>query len=407
MKILIVHEVDYLNKVIFEFQIIPEIFSLLNHEVFIIDYPQGETTETYNIDFNLGCGIFENIHRVYNTASVTVMRPFCLRSSIFKRLSYFLRIGRLIDRVIRHKKIDLILLYSVPNNGWQTIRLSHKYKIPIVFRVIDISHQIVPGRIYKYPTLLIEKYVYKNSDLVLTLTPKLKDYVIKSGADPRNVKVQLPGVDTKKFRPQLKNFDLAQRWNLNEGSKIVLFMGTLYRFSTLDWLAQRWNLILKDIPEAKMLIVGNGALFNKLKDIIHKNNMEESIILTDWQPYELLPDFINLSDICINLFGINSITRDIIPTKLFQYLSCAKPVVAFPLPGTMEILRGEQDGIVYAKDNNDALNIIIDLLKNRTKIQRIGENGYRLVKERYDWEKIANDILVSVKPLIRNHISLR
>lgn len=406
MKILIVHEVDYFNKVVFEFQIIPEMFSLLNHEVFVIDYPQGETNETYNVDLNLGGEVFENIHRVYNASSVTVIRPFYLRLPVLKRLSYFLRIGRLIDRVIKYKKIDLILLYSVPNNGWQTIRLAHKYRIPVLFRAIDISHQIVPGRVYKYPTLLIEKYVYKNSDLILTLTPKLKDYVIKSGAGPRNVKIQLSGVDTKKFKPQLKNSDLAQRWNLNEGSKIVLFMGTLYRFSTLDWLAQKWNLVLKSIPEAKLLIVGNGALFNKIKDIIHKNNMEESIILTDWQSYELLPDFINLSDICINLFAINSITCDIIPTKLFQYLSCGKPVVAFPLPGTMDILRGEQDGIVYAKDDNDALNIIIDLLKNRTKIQRIGENGYRLVKERYDWEKIAKDILVSAKTLIGNYESL-
>ena len=38
MKILIVHEVNYLKKIIYEFQILPEILSMLGNEVTIIDY---------------------------------------------------------------------------------------------------------------------------------------------------------------------------------------------------------------------------------------------------------------------------------------------------------------------------------------------------------------------------------
>ncbi|MCP4349060.1 MAG: glycosyltransferase family 4 protein [Desulfobacterales bacterium] len=391
--ILVVHEVDYFNKVIFEFQIIPEIFSLLGHKVSIVDYPEGETTASCKNDFKLKGQVFEHVQRVYKSASVKILRPFCSKLFFSERLSYVSSFGSFLEKIIKNNNIDFILLYSAPNSGWQTAGLACKYNIPVIFRSIDVLHQIVPHRIYKYPTLLAEKYVCKNSDLILALTPKLKDYMIRLGADEKNIVIQLSGVDTEKFRPLQKNWNLAQKWGISKGDKIAMFMGTLYDFSSLDWLAENWNRILQVVPEAKLLIVGNGHLFMKLKHTVQKKNLEKNIILTDWQNYDLLPDFINLSDIGLNLFKINDITRDIIPTKLFQYLACAKPIVAFPLPGTLPILKNEQDGIVYADNSENALNIIIDLFKNHDKAEQIGKNGYHLMNAEYEWKKIAESML--------------
>lgn len=401
LNILFVHEVDYFRKVIFEFQIIPEIFSLLGHNVFVIDYPQGEAARTYKKDYILDAFIFENVHRVYNNASITVVRPCISRLPFWGRIFYFLKIGRLIEKIIRDKQIDLVFLFAAPNSGWQTIKMAHKYRVPVVFRLIDVAHQIVPNKIYKYPTLWFEKYVYRNSDLILTLTPKLKDYAVSLGADSRRILVQLGGVDLKRFKPAVKNLNLAKKWEIDGGDKVVLFMGTLYDFSNLDWLAKNWDQVKKVVPNAKLLIVGNGPLFSKIKNIIKEKNMEDAVIMTDWQPYDLLPDFINISDICINLFEINEITRYIIPTKLFQYQACARPIVSIPLPGMLDILKGEQDGVVYVKNKKDAISNIINLLLNEDNLHIIGKNGLELMREKYGWRKIAESIMSAVSPLIQ------
>ena len=397
MKILIIHEVDYFNKVIFEFQILAEILSSLGNKVVVIDYPQGKSSSCFKYDSSLKAWTANNIHRVYKNTSLTIMRPFYSKFPPLTRLSYVLNTGRMLKRIISSQKIDFILLYSVPHNGWQAVRLAHKYHIPIVFRSIDVLHKIVPNKIYQFPVRIFEKYVYRNSDLILALTPKLKGYIIQLGADPSRVKLQLAGVDINLFNPSAKNLNLAKKWGINQHDKVVLFAGTLYKFSTLDWLAEHWNLVLEKVPEAKLLILGEGSLLSKLKTIIKESDLEKSIILTGWQPYELLPDFINLADICINLFELNNITRKIIPTKLFQYLACAKPIIAFPLPGTIDILTGERDGIVYSKDNSDAIDLIVKMLKNKDRTRKIGQNGYSLVKEKYDWQKIGKDILEDIR----------
>ena len=397
MRILIVHEVDYSNKPVFEFQMLAEILSVLGHEVIVIDYPQGKLTIHFERHPILRAWVAHNVHRAYKDASLTIMRPFPSELPALTRLSYVLNIGKLLKEIIGSQEIDFILLYSVPHSGWQTIKLARNYNIPVVFRSIDALHQIVPNKIYQYLVKILEKYVYRNSDLILALTPKLMNYTIQLGANPSRVKLQLTGADTNLFKPLSKNLNLAEKWGFKQYDKIVLFAGTLYKFSNLDWLAEHWGQVLKEIPEAKLLILGKGPLFKKLKAIIKKNDLEKNIILTDWQPYELLPDFINLADICINIFQLNDITRDIIPSKLFQYLACAKPVIISPLPGTRDILIGGENGVVYAKDNFDALGLIIKVLKNKSEARKIGQNGYNLVKEKYNWQKITENILKEIK----------
>jgi len=395
MKILIIHEVDYFNKVVFEFQIISETLSSLGHEVMVIDYPETELSPDLDRKTSFGIQIVHHVHRIYKKASVTLMRPFYIKVSFLKRLSYILSFGYLLKKIIKSKKIDFILLYSAPHNGWQTIRLAHRYNIPVIFRSLDILHKIVPNKIFEIPTLFFERYVYRNSDLILALTPKLKDYVIKLGAQPSKVNLQPTGADTDLFKPLPRNLDLAKKWGIDQNDKIALFAGTLYDFSTLDWLAEHWHIVLREIPEAKLLILGQGPLFNKLKALIKKKNLERNIILTGWQPHQLLPDFIALSDICLNLFQLNDITREIIPSKLFQYLACAKPIILFPLPGTIDVLKGEREGVIYAKDNLDALNLIISILKDESKAKAIGKKGYNLVQQKYTWRKIVDDILMA------------
>src|SRR5215475_12562540 len=191
------------------------------------------------------------------------------------------------------------------------------------------------------------------------------------------------GVDTGMFSPGPKTE--------SEGP-IVLFMGTIYRFSGLDCVIRDWKKLLAVYPRAKLLIVGAG------EDQARLENMKaENVIFTGMQLYPRLPEFIRSSDVCINPFELNPITEKILPTKLFQYLGCGKPVVATKLPGTMPFLSGEEDGVVYTR-MEDTVDTLIQLLSDKDRRTNLGECGI-VAARRYDWTEIARQMAAWLKEL--------
>src|SRR2546421_12448300 len=85
MKLLVVHEVNYLEKIIYEYQILPEILSILGHEITIIDYDETWRSPGKEQILDLKTRIYSNTHRAYPGASVTVRRPGMIRLPLLAR----------------------------------------------------------------------------------------------------------------------------------------------------------------------------------------------------------------------------------------------------------------------------------------------------------------------------------
>ena len=390
MNILFVHEVDWLNKVVYEIHNLSEILSK-NHKVFAIDYEDKWRKDGF-FDFGtLRTREFKNISRSYNGADVTVRRPGMIKLPLLSRLSAFFTHYREIKKTIKEEEINVVVLYSAPTNGLQTLHTAKKYNIPVIFRSIDILHQLVEESFLKKPTYLLEKKVYKKVDKILALTPKLSEYVIKMGADKKKVELLLPGVDTKRFHPDVNNNELRSELGIADNDKVIVFIGTLADLTGMDLFLMEFPKILKELPNTKLIIVGGGPLLKKLKSISNNLNLNDNVIFTDFQPYEFMPRYINLADVCINPFLINDTTRDIIPTKILQYLACAKPVLATPLPGMKAILPNEDYGVVYSDIDEFAENTV-KILKDDKKMRAIGEKGLVYAKKNHDWNGIAQKL---------------
>lgn len=381
MNILIIHEIDMLRTVTFEYQTWCELLSLQGHNVYVIDYESLWDKHSNSKYQEL------RVAKAYPDSKATLIRPPFIKIPILSRVSAFFSHYKVIEKTIKEKKIDTIILYSVPTNGLQTIYLAKKYHIPVYFRSIDILHKLVHNPILSCVTKELEKYVYSHADLILTISPKLSDYVKKLGA--KNVRYLALGVDTNVFKPHPPDKDLREKWGIKETDKVIVFVGTLPTFSGLDNF-------LKVLPtiqaktNAKFMIVGDGIQRSKLERIIKKNNLD--VIITGYQPYADIPKFINLADICVNTFPILPMTNDIFPTKVIQYLACGKPVVSTKLAGIKALIKDGSDGVLYSTNFTDMAGNIIFLLENPTALKLIGNNGLRYVKQNHDYGNIIREL---------------
>lgn len=71
-----------------------------------------------------------------------------------------------------------------------------------------------------------------------------------------------------------------------------------------------------------------------------------------------------------------------LPQPLLEYLACHRPVVAAGVPGVAEVLRDEQEGLLYPPGDEAALaEAVLEMLRDASLAERLTEQGYRRVRE--------------------------
>ena len=398
MNILIVHEIDWIKKVPFEPHHLAEIFSTKQHQVFVIDCAEPNLSDILR---GLHTSTIKDYHRLYDDASITLIRLSSLLIKGLNRLTYFLSCKKTIKKILVENSIDLIFLYGVATNGIQCIELSRELNIPIVFRALDVAHKLVRIPFLQNHTKKLEKSIFSSADLVLTTTPQLSNYAEEMGSNSDCIKYFPLGVNSRYFKPMKKNNELLQELGIQTNDRIILFMGTLYPFSGIDHILKNFHLLQNQIKQIKFVIIGGGPDFNRLKSLSNELQLNKNIIFTGFVEQKKIPEYIAITDICLSSFAINILTDSIIPTKILEYLACGKPVLSTPLKGTVELLPNENYGIVYSQ-LDDFISSIEKLLQNKAHLDKLGENGFSYVKKNHYWDSLADQLIKIFDNLIKN-----
>jgi len=397
VNILIIHEIDWINKVVFEPHHFAELLSKKGHNVFVIDC---QDTKNKNICSGIKTETISNYSRIYDDASITLIHPPSILIKGLNRLSHFFSCKKIIKQTIIENRIDIILLYGAVTNGIQTIQIGKELKIPVVYRVLDVSHGLVEIPIIKNLAKQYENKVLSNSTKVLATTPDLSRYAIEMGASKDVVESFHLGINTHDFRPLAKNTEFAESLGIFDNDNVIVFIGTIYPFAGLVELISNFDQIEEKNTNTKLLIVGGGPSYNELHKLVIKKKLESKVILTNFKPQKELPKYISLADICINPFQINYITNRILPTKILEYLACGKPVLSTPLAGTKELLPDEKYGILYST-SEDFAKTIHTLLLDKNRLKQLGRQACEYAQKNHDWEVLSDQLVDKFEMLIK------
>ena len=396
MNILVIHEVDWLKKITYEIHHLSELFSLEGHKVYAVDIPDpgnfsfDKITRT-NID---------NYNRVYEKSSVKILRTPIIPIKGLNRLSAYFTSYKFIKKILIDYKIDIAFVYSIVNNIKGTIRACNELNIPIIHRTFDVVHEIIVEKYMSNFVRKMEKESYPKLDLVIANTPFMKTWAEEMGA--KNVIVIPQGVDTDIMKNLPKDKELQKKYNINDNDKVVMYLGSILSHSGLDVIFNNMGKILKDIPEFRLLVVGDGPDLERLKQQSKRLEIYEKIIFTGFVPYKEVPRFCSLADLCINPFrmdGKYAFNDKLTPVKFFDFLSCGKPVLATPLQGTLYDFPKESNTIIY-----ESLDLftgkMIELLKNDS-LDEIGQRGREFVGKNFTWDSVTKKMLSEFDNMIK------
>ena len=186
---------------------------------------------------------------------------------------------------------------------------------------------------------------------------------------------------------------------LNWNNEIIIYEGGITRYRGLFQMSQAVEIIKKEKPSVKLLLVGRFAdkeFRREMEAYISSHNLDENIEFTGSVNHELIPQYIRLAK--VGLIILHPVPNNFIgtPIKQFEYMACGVPIVASDFPMLRKFVGGAEAGLLINPMNYEEIaQAVLRLLNQPETAKRMGENGLKAVTEKYNWgnmEKVLLDI---------------
>ncbi|MDO8717183.1 MAG: glycosyltransferase family 4 protein [Dehalococcoidales bacterium] len=394
MRLLITQETDWIKRNPLQQHHLAEMLSLRGHEIRVIDYELLWRTQGKRELFSRR-EIFADYHKIYENAKVTVIRPGIIKIPGLDYVSLIFTHHGEIARQINEFKPDVIIGFGILN-AWLSVKAAKKHSIPFVYHWLDVLHWLIPFKPFQPLGKFIEGRTLRQSDKVIAVSDKMKEFVTALGAKPERIEVVKPGISLKTFNPAISGEPVRKQYGINKDDTVLFFMGWLYNFSGLKEVAL--ELARTKRENIKFLIVGEGDALADLQRIQKEHHLQNIVILTGRRPYEEIPGFIAAADISVLPANpAEKVMHDGLPAKIYEYMAMGKPMISTKLLGVMREF-GEGNGVVYINRPEDMVSKAMELMSTG-QVQKLGIKARQFV-ESYSWDRITDQfeqILEEVK----------
>jgi colanic acid biosynthesis glycosyl transferase WcaI len=238
-------------------------------------------------------------------------------------------------------------------SGWWLARCK---RVPFVFEVRDLWPEslaavgVGDANSLLHRTLAgIAAFLYRHSDRIAVVTPAFEDYLVEHWRVPREkISVIENGVETSLFAPEPLTGDAETglRRELGvEGKFVVSYIGTMGMAHGLETIIAAALQLQDANPEIAFLIVGEGAEKDRILSLARERGLN-NLRFIDQQPRERIPAYIRASDVCLVLLKKAEVFKTVIPTKMLEFMSCARPVILGVDGQARNILEEARGGLV-------------------------------------------------------------
>lgn len=312
-----------------------------------------------------------------------------------KLLSFSIRVKKKIEQLYKYENIDVLH----HTNDYYFL-FPFKKVIPLVATVhhpYAAERKVIRsnGNIFDYLRYLrqrplyyhekMEKFSCEKADRIISVSKYTAHSIINQyNILPSKIKIIPNAVDINRFNPAIEGHEIRERLNI-QSEPTVLFVGRLDHNKGILYLIDAFLKIIMQIPDAKLVIVGEGPFKNSILSRVNKLNLRKSVTLVGRVDEEDLPKVYAASDLVVlpslmEGFGI----------VLLEAMASGRPCVATRVGGTEEaIIDGENGFFVPSADPYSLSRAIYTLLTNDNLAKDLGRAGRKRVEKNFTWDKIA------------------
>jgi glycosyltransferase involved in cell wall biosynthesis len=306
------------------------------------------------------------------------------------------------DVVYVHKMADLRVIQALVDSGRPLVRMVHDHDIycmrsykynyftreictraagpacvfPCLASVVKNSSGGFPLKWVSYAAKKREIALNQEFKRMVVVTEYMRDELLKNGFDPERIEIHAPV-------PRMGDPDLRSSFS---DRNLILYAGQIIRGKGVDVLLES---LAKVKSPFECIILGDGNHKSYCEELSRKLGLDDRVHFKGFIPQEELKGYYRECSVV----ALSSLWPEPIATIGLEVMRYALPVVGFDAGGIKDWLKDGVNGYLVPWMNRDVFAQRLDeLLQDKEKAKRLGENGFEFVSERYDFPTYIEDL---------------
>jgi phosphatidylinositol alpha-1,6-mannosyltransferase len=350
---------------------------ITSHEVFVLTSQQGDTS-AYDKHWLDAYGV-----RVIRDRSKILLPTW--------------RVIRAAKKIVRDNNIEIAVFGAAAPLALMSRALRKAGVQKIV--AITHGHEVWWARIFPFSVAI--KRIGNSVDFLTYLGEFTRQAISKALPPKRRgamVKIA-PGIDTAHFIPQPDSMQMRTKLGL-EKKKIIISVGRLVHRKGQDKLIESLPLILKSVPNAHVLLVGEGPYRTHLEKLVAEKSLQNHVTFAGRVMYDKLPSYLSAADLFVmpsrsRLFGLEVEGLGIV---YLEASACGIPVIAGNSGGAPDaVIEGVTGFSVDGTNTDEITRAVVEICSDAERASQMGAAGRNWVVDKWRWEiwsKEFNALLV-------------
>jgi glycosyltransferase involved in cell wall biosynthesis len=242
-----------------------------------------------------------------------------------------------------------------------------------------------------------KRFLYRNlerlasqwCDQMIFISQPLVQWALEEGIGNKKKMVRIySGIELDRFHPvsEDEKREIRRRWGIGEHDAVIGIVSKLWEGKGHSTLIDAFVGIKKAMGEAKLVIVGEGYLYESLRSQVDELGLSNAVLFTGFQ--EDVAGVLASFDVALLPSFFEGMGR-----VLLEAMAMEKPVVASRVGGIPDIVEDGVNGFLVTPGHvNELEQATLRLLRDKSLAKEMGIRGRKKITERYSVATMVRSI---------------
>lgn len=286
------------------------------------------------------------------------------------------------------KDFDVIHMHNF--RSYQNAVAHHyakKHGIPYILQARgSIPRIIEKQRLKKLYDWVWGNKILRDASKVIALTEAEAEQYKKMDVDENKIEIVPNGIDLSEYENLPKRGEFRRKYKIKDNEKIILSLGRIHKIKGIDLLVRAFADLTKTSDNIKLVIVGpDDGFLSNLKKQIKDLKIEDRILITGPLYGEnKLKAFVDADVYVLPSF------YETFSNTVLEAWACGTPVILTDRCGITDYAK--KIGCVVEYDKDKLKHAITKILTDEGLRRKIGKEGIRVVREKFGWDRIFEQL---------------